>query len=167
MFSIQFLKPLSILEIFFQKNLFLTPLTALFWKKNLKILTFWKSSMGACGTCLVPNFWIPFQFWIFFKIIFWPPYPPFLKKLKILTFLKIFFGDMWHMFSIQFLKLFSILEIFFQTFHFLTLLTPFFRKNLKFWLFWKSSLVTCSTCLVSNFWSPFQFWRYFFKIFVF
>ena len=34
MFSTLFLKPFLILEIFFQKNLFLTPLTPLFIGKN-------------------------------------------------------------------------------------------------------------------------------------
>ena len=97
MFSAQFLKPFLVLEVFFQNFHFLTPLTPLFW--NLLLRMSQKPSkkispFGGCGTCLVPNFWSPFGFWgIFSKFSFFDPFnPPFLKKLKILTFLKILFG---------------------------------------------------------------------------
>ena len=81
--------------------------------------------------------------------------------------LKNLLRGMWHMFSIQFLKLFSILEIFFQNLNFLGLCGSFFEKTQFSYFFWKSSLGACGTCLVSNFWRPFRFWKYFFKIFIF
>ena len=59
---------------------------------------------------------------------FLTPLTPFFEKTKKFDLKKIFFGGMWHMFSIQFLKPFSILEVFFQKFCFLTPLTPFLEK---------------------------------------
>ena len=154
MFSTLFLKPFLILEIFLQKNNFLTPLTPLFWK-NSKFWLFLKILFGGMWHMfstqfLKPfsileiffqknHFWPPFlknsKFWLFLKILrgifskfsfFDPLKPTFFEKLKILTLKKIFFGDMWHMFSMQFLKSFSIFEIFFQNLHFLT--PPFLKK---------------------------------------
>ena len=62
----------------------------------------------------------PHQIWKYFfnKLIIWPPRGTFLNKKKptFFIFLKILLGAMWHMFYIQFFKLFSILSIFFYFF---------------------------------------------------
>ena len=95
---------------------------------------------GSMAHVLYPIFEALFDFWnIFSKFSFFDPLNhPFWKNSKFWLFLKIFFGGMWHMFSIQFFKPFSILKIFFQNFHFLTPITPLFWKISKFGLFLKS-----------------------------
>ena len=105
-------------------------LTVYFLKK-IKILTFFLNPLwGHVAHVLYPIFEALFDFGNIFskKSFFDPLNPPFLKKLKILTFLKIFF-------SIQFLKLFSILKIFFQNFHFFSIWGPFFFKTQNFEFF--------------------------------
>ena len=105
-------------------------------KTALKYPSNFFSPFGGCGTCLVPNFWSPFQFLrYFFKCFqnfhFLTPLTPLFWNLllrmsqKASNFFFSFWG-VWHMFSIQFLKPFLVLEVFFQNFHFLTPLTPLF-----------------------------------------
>ena len=88
MFSIQFLKPFPILESFFKKIHFLTPLTPLFWKDS-KFWLFLKIFFGDMWHMFSIQFLKPFSILeLFFQkncfltplnLLFW-------KKLKILSF---------------------------------------------------------------------------------
>ena len=80
---------------------------------------------------------------------------------------------MWHMFSIQFLKSYLILKIFFQNFRFWSLNPLFVKKTQNFAFFWKCSFRACGTCfylffkLISNlklnyFFKKFVFWSLYF-----
>ena len=84
---------------------------------------------------------------IFSKNSFFDPIvAPFLKKnLKILDFLKSFFGGMWHMFYIQFFQPFSVLEVSISKFKDSSVLCH--KKGKKNF----SPFGGCGTCLVSNF----------------